>query len=235
MFLPDLWIRVARLVERATLHGKEGKAKRIADAYLRLRPRDPEAWLIRYRVARNFESTGEQEEYLRLGQARNPSSMAIKAASARFLIEYSRLDEAALLVEEFLHTEPSSPVGYGLAAEIARLRGEDRRVASLAEEVLRRADVEENTEHHETLVALGVTLLHSEAWQPHARKVLEKAANPNWPDPRPHMLLALLLKDRNPEASRKHLRRARHFWLGGDFEQEMQHWEASFKETKTGH
>lgn len=220
MLLPGLSKAVSRRVNRLSIRGDQDAAMKLASTYARWRPSDPRAWTLL------GETLVARREYLAAGRAlqdgvgRHPDSPEIGYLLATVMIEQSRLDEAAELLERQTERFPASFFPYLGLVRHAKARGEQDRVFLQARETEKRIPPTYPWAAYE--LATQLILFPSER---EAVLTLLKSAADGLPRDESryalsHLLLAVLTENRNPQQAGTHARLARQYWRSpADFDE----------------
>jgi tetratricopeptide (TPR) repeat protein len=181
--------------------------------YTRLRPRDPNGWLLWDQVALSLGR--ESEAILRQGLDSNPNSIEIAARLTRVLLANHKNQEARELIEIMARLDPQSPYLFVCSAMLARRQGDlqaMRRFATKVEELVNERDCDQVAD---CLVGLAATLeLGGEIeW---AKSLFLRAAKGPCEYASPHLQLAVLLEAEDPTAAAFHLERARALWIDNE-------------------
>jgi Flp pilus assembly protein TadD len=211
VFFPDLWKLMVRVVDPMINRGEDSRALRLASWYARLHPKDPQAWIILARVHGNFGREPEAEDALRRGLHRNPGSVELIAGLSERLADQGKVQEAREMLDELRAKYPDSPVAYSCLAYAAHLEGNVEDAKRLAHQAYERIGLPDDLE---TLTMIATTLVELPGEAQLAEKLFFRAAKWNESDPRTHMALAILLKERDPEAAAFHEAQGRRHWRG---------------------
>ncbi|MDQ3661080.1 MAG: hypothetical protein M3454_08515, partial [Actinomycetota bacterium] len=103
------------------------------------------------------------------------------------------------------------PVAYSSLAYAAHVEGNLEDAKRLAHEACERIRLPDDLD---TLTSTATTLVELSGEAELAEKLFVRAAEWNEFDPRNHMALAILLRDRDPEAATFHEAQGRRYWRG---------------------
>lgn len=197
-------------IKRAVWSRDWERAIRLARRWVRFFPRDPNAWRELGNILDWADRPAEALSVFEEGFRRHPRSPRLAKGMAAVLLSLGRDREAEEILRSLDERFPSSRIARLLRAEVAIEDGDHERAKVLAEEAL---DLEGGSDPwalHEAALILarvpGQAGRAIELWQ---RFVVEI------PDePLGHILLSVLLKERDPDASDRHLHRARRIYGG---------------------
>jgi Tfp pilus assembly protein PilF len=224
---------VNRRVQAALLDGKYRKAERIATFYTRLRPNNPEAWLIHHRVHTTRRDYKRAEEIVQQGLSRVPESPTLLDALVDLLMKRRAqgdrdMERGRDLILQLIHNHPNSP--YSLVARV-RLAEDDRNIEEMRR-LVREADRDwdlSTEDQHFCFLRLSTLLLSLPEERQTARRLFEKAANTKWSNPIPHMVLAVLTeKDGDMRLAREYRTKGLRGWPGSkrSFDRRMKEMQA---------
>ena len=211
MWFPDLWMFVSRLVERAKLRGRRQTALSLANAYVRLHPRDPHAWTIKEKAVRYFEGEAAAEDVLREAAAHLPMSDRIGLALARSLCRQKRLEEAEHVLETMTARHPDSPrtaLGWLFLAAARKRWDEFDLWAKRTEERLNLPkDVDD-------LLSLAVATYTAPGRRERGKRLLLRAAKIAEANSFAYEVLGVALEEDNPSEAARYIDHARQVFLG---------------------
>lgn len=235
MFLPSLWTFIAWKTDRHRTKGRPEEALRLAQRYTQVRPRDERAWMVLADVLHAHNRLEEEAAALRKGLERNPRSVLIRADLSDALVGLNHMADAKAVLDEAMKLEPSSPrARLGLADWlIAQGRFEEARAA--ADGVRSRLSNVDDPWNIESRLSRIYLMLPS--GERIARELLESAAasaRRGWWE---HSRLAVLLREKDPEAADRHLRKARKSWRGNEeeFLQELERAREGIEQARSLH
>jgi tetratricopeptide (TPR) repeat protein len=210
MWLPGL-IKVFRWrIARLRRQGSEPEKRiRVAAAYVRLRPSDPQGWALWGHLLNKYERYEEAEQVLRRGLAHHPrSNPDIGWVLARALSNRSKFAEARELLLEQAGIFPDNRLPWLGLAEVALRQRHWDEVIAFAENALARTSSINPTGKYEAAILLAPIPAARARAVALLREVVE-AVESSPAESMPSLLLGQLLElDGNPEAS-IYLERAR--------------------------
>jgi tetratricopeptide (TPR) repeat protein len=213
MWFPGFHRVVGWRLNRAIRNSDLERAERIAAAYARWRPRDPQAWLMWASVVLKaggpppptpsgpIERLVEIERVLRRGLEFHPNSINLSAELASMVSHQERYEEAEQIWSDLRARHPESPVPYAGLARLAATWGRYEQCKDLAEEAIKRNPDSETTEN------LASSLLYVPGERHRAMELLERAVKDTH-NPATHVLLALLVEETDPARAQAHLAKA---------------------------
>jgi len=214
VWLPDVWVTIGRVAEHLVASGRPEAAARLALMYRRLRPGDPNAWMVLGHVLRQAGRISEVRAGLREALHVHPGNELLRehliyafVSPPHYLVEEARA-EVDLLLESA--TKPSAGAEVAAATVAAHDRAWDvaRHHAHRAERLL------DASTHPFRAQRLGVTLMLIPGEDDAARRVWQRAATHTRAPYLPRIFYALLLETTDPSASRAELERARRGYRG---------------------
>lgn len=248
MWLPDLWKIYAWLSNRALRRGEVDRAVEITARFARMRPKDPNAWILWSRMCTELVAAQEGfaaafdegrpwppgsldsvEEILDQGLVALPRNRELRIELAqvclmRFYRERTnnKLEQAkGVLTELYLEGSPEPEVLMGLC-DIAQLKQDWPEFDRLVDDVERSFS---RTLVLEFLGALISTLCFSPNGHPRAEQMTRKIIELEPRHPAYHMTLGLLLEREDPEGA------VREFALGRELMGEKK-FEAGLREMR---
>jgi len=223
MWLPGL-IKIFRWrMKRLSRKGSDpDRQVKVAAAYVRIRPGDPQGWALWGAQLTRYGRYEEAENVLRRGLDRHPrSDPDIGWVLARALSNQSRFAEARQLLLEQAEIFPDNRLPFLGLAEVALRERRFEEAMSFAEKALERTSSIDLTGKYEAAVLLAPIPASRARAVSLLREVVGVAKGlPN--ESLPNLMLGELLElDGDPEAS-TYLERARATWNGPlDFEETL--------------
>jgi tetratricopeptide (TPR) repeat protein len=95
------------------------EARRLADEYLIKHPEDINAWSVTATIANIDDGYAAAEAVIRKGLEANPKHPWLLSLLGKFLDDQGRLDEAQLIYDNLISSNPDAPQGYAGLAVVA--------------------------------------------------------------------------------------------------------------------
>lgn len=225
MFLPELWRlvlkRLNQHLKRNDVEGAIGLAKR----YIRMRPRDPNAYLMLQWLLVDYTEVPLQEIelVLREGMKRCRGHAGLAYSVGQMLVwRYQEAPDEALLLEArqlfdyARDQDPSSPRPYLGHAWASAASGDLEGARELAGQTRRRIEVTdfETPDGYETFHNLIRLLLRIPGSDETAIDWLEQTAALEASGANPHIYLSFMFEAANEAKSQSHMEQARKRWRG---------------------
>lgn len=202
---------LGRYVSRAVKSGRPDRGVRWTLRYVRIRPQDPDAWLILGRVLIDQEMNVEAAEILRRGLIRHSNGPKMWSVLAEALVRDSKLEEARDVLREGKREHPESAWLELGESTLALAEGRFDDAGTHAENAGRRRG-----EEWEIARWAGWVLMQLPGGQQVAEEFLREAARRDTVQREAHLLLGVLLEETNPQDSAAYLYAAREKWRSAE-------------------
>jgi predicted Zn-dependent protease len=196
--------RVNRLWRKGQLRGAEKVASRFAE----WRPSDRYGWWVWGNVLYQQHRSTEAERVLRRGLENHPHDEEIAWLLSRVLIEQGNFDEARHLLEHLRTAHQESRLPFLGLIELAVKERAWTSIPTLANKALERTPPNDPGAKYE----LGLLLALVPDARDQAVVLLREAAAKLPRYPLVHVLLGVLLEEKDETAAREHISRARRLW-----------------------
>jgi predicted Zn-dependent protease len=203
------WRFVFDLVRARVERGSLESAIRLARRYTKLAARSPHAWVVLdYALNQADVPLDQQESELRIGFERTRGDATVGILLMRVLFFQEKNAEGKRLLEELAHSHPESPDVWANLATVAISQSDLNRAGEYVERALaattRSTGVDELLGIYVPLVQLGETARAIELLD---ELVARKPAHAG-----PYVILAQLVRNRDPERARTLLADAQYLW-----------------------
>jgi tetratricopeptide (TPR) repeat protein len=196
--LEDRGVRVMHMIRRSVMRRQYGRARRLASLWTRLRPEDSRAWEALYLALRE-SSPSSREQVLRRALSRYPAPRTYYWLG-HCLAKQGRSDEAMDVFGRARDEFPASPVPYIGLAESALQRSALDEAGRLIDQAL------EHRSPTDIRIAVDIAglMIRIPERVPRAVELLREALALDWRNALPHIMLAALLADTDPDAAAMH-------------------------------